>query len=158
MAGNILALNASFKRRKLARADLPPGWRCAIYVAMRADEKNRADGAARQVDERSVALGAAVRAARKAKGQTLVDLADALGISEGQMSKLERGISDIDWPQLTTIADHLGMLPSALAAMAERNVAAHVAQLHALVDDMPEEQARSLLEFLSRSNEPRSGA
>ena len=125
---------------------------------MRAEEKPTTQNAPREADARSVLLGAAIRTARKAKGYTLVDLGEALDISEGQMSRLERGISNIDWPQLTAIADYLGLPPSALAAMAERKVSAHVAELHALVDEMPDDQARSLLEFLSRSGVSGSSA
>lgn len=45
------------------------------------------------VDEFSGAVGARVRQLRKLQGRTLVEMSAAMGITDGQLSRLERGES-----------------------------------------------------------------
>lgn len=62
----------------------------------------------------TLTLGADLRAIRKSRGMTLVDLADRLGRSVGWLSQVERDMSDPDIADLRRIAALLGVSVSML--------------------------------------------
>ena len=73
-------------------------------------------------------IGDGIRALRKAKGLTLQQVADALGISVGYLSQIERDRSKLPIGLLKSIADHLGVhmnwffQPEVLGPAEERDV------------------------------------
>lgn len=66
------------------------------------------------------ALGAAIRAARTAKGLSQEALADAAKIDSSHMGKIERGERNVTILNIARIAAALGCQPSALLAAAGR--------------------------------------
>lgn len=60
------------------------------------------------------ALGAAVRAARKARGMSQEALADAAGIDRSHMGKIERGERNVTLLNVARIASALGLRVSGL--------------------------------------------
>lgn len=63
-------------------------------------------------------LGKAVRAVRKAKGMSQETLADAVGIDQSHIGKIERGERNLTTRNLFRIAAALNELPSSLLSKA----------------------------------------
>ena len=55
-----------------------------------------------------------IRAWRKERGMTMVELAEKAGIDQGHLSKLERGFLPYNQPNLERIARALGVAPATL--------------------------------------------
>lgn len=64
-------------------------------------------------------LGAAIRAARGAKGMSQEALADAAGIDRSHMGKIERGERNVTFLNIARVAAALGLMPSELMKQAE---------------------------------------
>jgi len=57
----------------------------------------------------AAALGAIVRAARKAQGIRQDDAAGSVGVSENFLGKVERGAEAVQWGKLFQVLDGLGI-------------------------------------------------
>jgi transcriptional regulator with XRE-family HTH domain len=66
-----------------------------------------------------VALGSAVRAIRKERGISQVQLAGATGFEQAWISRLERGAQNPTWQNVVRLAEGLGVGVAELAARAE---------------------------------------
>jgi len=61
------------------------------------------------LDSESLRIGRQIRDLRKAKGVTLIDMAEAVQKSVGYISQVERGVSALPIPVLQSICDVLGV-------------------------------------------------
>lgn len=90
-------------------------------------------------------IGAKIRARRLAKGWSTVQLASAVGVSQGQISRIETGRSGASLRVLENIADALGVRLSAL--FDEDRKDRPVAALE-LFGRLPEGEQDNVLDFL----------
>jgi len=111
---------------------------------MNAVKKKRAAVARTSYDAR---LGAALQCQRRLKGRTLAELGDLIEVSEGEMSKKERGLSPFSQRQIEVLAAELGTTPVILDGMAALSSDAE-AELLAIISSMPEAEREHLLAFL----------
>ncbi|WP_036229683.1 helix-turn-helix domain-containing protein [Marinobacterium jannaschii] len=61
------------------------------------------------IDSENLRIGRQIRDLRKAKGITLVSMAEAIGKSVGYVSQVERGVSSLPIPVLQAISEVLGV-------------------------------------------------
>jgi transcriptional regulator with XRE-family HTH domain len=69
---------------------------------------------------RNVELGCAIRWLRRARGQTIEDLALDADIHPTYLSGIERGVRNPTWGKLCALADSLDVPVSTIASTAER--------------------------------------
>jgi transcriptional regulator with XRE-family HTH domain len=69
--------------------------------------------------EANVALGRAVRAIRKERGISQVQLAEATGFEQSWISHVERGTRNPTWQNVARLTEGLGVGVAELAARAE---------------------------------------
>lgn len=88
----------------------------------------------------SMSLKIHIRELRKAKGLTLAQLADKIGISTPHMSEVERGLKNLNNHLITRLAAALDVAPEALLS---GDAPAAVTKLNAILSQLDaDEQAR----------------
>ena len=88
----------------------------------------------------SMSLKIHIRELRKAKGLTLAQLAEKVGISTAHMSEVERGIKNLNNHLITRLSTALDAAPEVLIS---GDTAPNVSRLHAIMSQLDEaEQAR----------------
>jgi XRE family aerobic/anaerobic benzoate catabolism transcriptional regulator len=102
-------------------------------------------------------LGARIRAGRQARGLTLAEFADAVGLSRSFLTDLELGRANVSLQGLGKVADALGVSSAALIAPDADGTARGRAGLLRLVELVPEraaDEARAALEKLIAAAPP----
>ena len=92
----------------------------------------------------SMELNLRIRELRKAKGLTIGELADKVGVSTPHMSQVERGLKNLNNHLLTRIAAALEVQPEALISSSNRD---DLGRLLDLIADLPEEDVERLRQF-----------
>lgn len=92
----------------------------------------------------SMSLNLHIRDYRKAKGLTLAQLADKIGISTPHMSEIERGLKNLNNHLITRLSAALDVPPEALISS---DATSNVARLNAVIGKLGEEEQARVAAF-----------
>lgn len=101
------------------------------------------------------AIGQRVKACRKTRGMTQEQLSEALSVSVGYISQIERGVTRVSLDTLCAIAGHLGCDPGVLVSGAafaqeqylDRDLALYVGRMDPRQKRMLLDMARLILNY-----------
>lgn len=98
------------------------------------------------LDDEAVVVGERIRALRRARGQTLVQLAAATGMSQPFLSLVERGHARLSLASMNRVAAEFGVQPGDLLAHRppHRSTSEHVDLVYTAHRDRPETGGRSI--------------
>jgi transcriptional regulator with XRE-family HTH domain len=98
------------------------------------------------LDDEAVVMGGRIRALRRSRGQTLVQLATATGMSQPFLSLVERGHARLSLASMNRVAAEFGVQPGDLLAHRppRRSTSDHIDLVYSADRDRPERGIRSV--------------